>query len=150
VGRNPQTHVGSQPGAKLLDAAVFAYEKGFYLKNDYYNGINLAYLLNLRASLAADKSDAITDFVLAQRTRRRVIAICEGILAGKALPGEMYWILATLAEGWFGLGDKAKAQSYLDQAAALNPAPADWMKDSSAQQLARLETYLANSPLNKE
>lgn len=133
--------------AKLLDAAIFGYEKGFNLRNDYYNGINLAYLLNLRASLATDKSEAITDFVLAQRTRRRVIAICESILTGKALPGEMYWILATLAEGWFGLGDKAKAQSYLDQAAALNPAPAAWMKDSTAQQLARLETYLANSPL---
>lgn len=133
--------------AKLLDAAIFAYEKGFHLKNDYYNGINLAYLLNLRASLATDKSEAITDFVLAQRTRRRVIAICESILAGKALPGEMYWILATLAEGWFGLGNRAKAQQYLDQAAALNPPPAAWMKESAAQQLARLETYLANSPL---
>jgi hypothetical protein len=133
--------------AKLLDAAVFAYEKGFCLKNDYYTGINLAYLQNLRASLAAEKSDAITDFVMARRTRRRVIAICESILSGKALPGEMYWILATLAEGWIGLGDRAKAQLYLDQAAALSPAPAAWMKESTAQQLARLETYLANSPL---
>ena len=60
----------------------------------------------------------------------------------------MYWILATLAEGWFGLGDQAKAQSYIDRAAALNPAPAAWMKDSTAQQLARLETYLANPPLS--
>ena len=25
-----------------LDTSIFAYEKGFYLKNDYYNGINLA------------------------------------------------------------------------------------------------------------
>jgi len=33
----------------------------------------------------------------------------------------MYWILATLAEGWFGLGDRVKAQSYIDQAAKLDP-----------------------------
>ena len=34
-----------------LDVAVNAYERGFYLKQDYYNGINLAFLLNVRASV---------------------------------------------------------------------------------------------------
>jgi tetratricopeptide (TPR) repeat protein len=101
---------------KRLDAAIFAYEKGFYLKNDYYNGVNLAYLLNLRASLAKDRFEAIADSVLAQRTRRRIITICESLLDQKNLPGEMYWILATLAEACFGLGDQARADLYLNQA----------------------------------
>lgn len=135
------------PEAELLDAAIHAYEKGFYLKNDYYNGINLAYLLNLRASQATDRAEAITDFVLAQRTRRKVIAICENLLTAKRLPGETYWILASLAEAWFGLGEKAKAQGYLEEAGALDPAPADWMKESTSQQLDRLEALLKNSPL---
>jgi hypothetical protein len=30
---------------KHLDEAIWAYEKGFYLKNGHYNGINLAFLL---------------------------------------------------------------------------------------------------------
>src|SRR5207248_10316967 len=65
-----------------LDEAVFAYEKGFYLKNDYYNGINLAFLLNIRAALPDAKApEAITDLVLAQRTRRKVMAICQALLA---------------------------------------------------------------------
>src|SRR5262249_38060158 len=32
-----------------LDASIEAYERGFYLKQDYYNGINLAFLYNVRA-----------------------------------------------------------------------------------------------------
>ena len=34
-----------------LDEAVRGYERGFYLRNDYYNGINYAYLLNERAAI---------------------------------------------------------------------------------------------------
>src|SRR4030095_9790527 len=32
-----------------LDKAIRSYERGFYLRNDYYNGINFAFLLNIRA-----------------------------------------------------------------------------------------------------
>ena len=32
-----------------LDQAIRGYERGFYLRNDYYNGINYAFLLNERA-----------------------------------------------------------------------------------------------------
>jgi hypothetical protein len=131
--------------ATQLDTAIFAYEKGFYLKNDYYNGVNLAYLLNLRASLEMDKTEAVADFVLAQRTRRRLVGICENLLANKPLSKEIYWIMVTLAEAWIGLGDEVKGRGYLEQAVA----PADWMKESTTQQLARLRTLLANWPLDK-
>ena len=65
-----------------LDKAIWAHEKGFYVKNDYYNGINLAFLLNVRAALKADTdpAEAIADFILAQRTRRRVLVVCERLL----------------------------------------------------------------------
>lgn len=56
-----------------LDEAVRGYERGFYLRNDYYNGINLAYLLNIRAANAANPAEAIADFVQAQRIRREVM-----------------------------------------------------------------------------
>ena len=61
----------------FLDVAVRAYERGFYLRNDYYNGINFAYLLNERAAVSTDQGEAIADFVQARRVRREVIAICE-------------------------------------------------------------------------
>jgi hypothetical protein len=52
-----------------LDHAVRAYACGFYLRNDYYNGINLAYLLNVRAAHAKDRAEAIADFVEARPPR---------------------------------------------------------------------------------
>ena len=102
-----------------LDEAIWSSQKGFYLKNDYYNGINLAYLYNVRASIS-EGSDAVTDSVLAQRTRRRVVDICEALLnktkaesAAKSFDRDAtYWVLATLAEAWTGLGDEAKSQEY--------------------------------------
>jgi len=46
-----------------LNEAIRGYERGFYLRNDYYNGIKYAYLLNVRAAQGADLGDAIADYV---------------------------------------------------------------------------------------
>jgi hypothetical protein len=132
-----------------LSESIFAYEKGFYLKNDYYNGINLAYLLNLRAALAvAAVADSVADFVLAQRTRRAVMKVCESLIAsekerGKPLP-DHYWIAATLGEAMFGLGDREGANKVLD--AAYSEAGATWMADSTRDQLAKLDRHLQGFP----
>jgi len=136
-----------------LEKAIWSSEKGFYLKNDSYNGINLAYLYNVRASVSKD-ADALTDFVLAQRTRRRVIDVCNAELAKTDIanaakwinPDARYWILATLAEAWAGLGDDAKSQEYVEKARTLIPAPPQWMISSSGGQLKELRALLANPP----
>jgi tetratricopeptide (TPR) repeat protein len=137
-----------------LDTAIFSYEKGFYLKNDYYNGINLAYLLNVRSSISPP-AEAIADFVQAQRTRRQVIRFCQERLDLKHQPvdreeeclaqEERYWVLATMAEAHRGLGDEANAKNCLDRALALNPA--NWMKESTETQMESLRKLLENSPL---
>lgn len=139
-----------------LDKAIWSSEKAFYLKNDYYNGINLAYLYNVRAAMS-DGSDAVTDFVLAQRTRRRVIEVCQALLVeGQTEAGAKwfdrdatYWVLATLAEAWAGLGDDVKAQEYLSNALGLDPDPPQWMIESTQEQLKKLRQFLADSPLKK-
>lgn len=134
----------------FLDSAIWSSEKAFYLKNDYYNGINLAYLYNVRASIS-DGPDAITDFVLAERTRHRVVNICQVLLnqrTGEAAAKRVdstaaYWVLATLAEAWTGLGDEAKSQEYQNKALALDPRPAGWMVESTREQLNKLRGLLA-------
>jgi len=133
-----------------LETAVFAYEKGFYLKNDYYNGINLAYLLNERGAIS-DVPESVADFVLAQRARKRVLAICDSLLhSGYKLPGqEEYWVRATMAEAWLGLGDEAKSQESLDVAFRLERSPSQWMRNSTTEQLQNLRRLLAFSPLEK-
>jgi tetratricopeptide (TPR) repeat protein len=137
-----------------LDKAIWSSEKGFYLKNDYYNGINLAYLYNVRASIS-EGPDAVTDFVLAQRTRRRVVDICQALLEQIKKKEDTvkmfdrdakYWVLATLAEAWTGLGDEAKSQEYQNQALKLNPPR--WMIENPREQLKNLRDLLADSPLN--
>ncbi len=126
-----------------LDAAIGAYERGFYLRNDYYNGINAAFLFNVRAALS-QPADAIADFVLATRIRRQLIDICEGLLAsGRKLEDE-YWVRATLSEAWLGLGNAQKSQEALDRAAPLADA---WKRQTTTEQLAKLKPLIEKSPL---
>jgi hypothetical protein len=53
-------------------------------------------------------------------------------------------VRATLAEAWLGLGDAQKSQEALDQAAPFAEA---WMRQSTADQLAKLKPLLDKSPL---
>jgi hypothetical protein len=106
-----------------LDEAVRSYARGYYIKNDYYNGINYAFMLDVRASCSPG-DDATADRVLARRTRQDVLVICDRLLDFKASGGqasghsdpspgsdEPFWIGATKVEALFGLGRKDEAQS---------------------------------------
>ena len=133
-----------------LTEAIRAAERGFLIKQDYYNGTNLAYLLNTRASLSSG-DDRIADNVLAGRVRREVVDIVNrGLetLAANTLAGvdtttlrdTKYWLAATRAESLIALGDKSGEQLMKD---ALASAPAPWMADSTKNQLDRLNRILA-------
>ncbi len=132
--------------SSYLDRAVRAYGRGFYLRNDHYNGINFAYLLNVRAANSNSRAEAIADFVQARRVREEVLAICASLLESEKFTNDAkYWVLATKAEASFGLGDEDKAKQYLTEAYSLDPAA--WMKESTEEQLAKLKTLLDDSPL---
>jgi tetratricopeptide (TPR) repeat protein len=143
-----------------LDEAVRGYERGFHLRNDYYNGINLAFLHNLyavayyrRAKAAAspeeataDRAESISCFVLAVRVRREVLKICETALETEKLSDDdKYWVLATMAEAYLGTGDEERAKQKLQEAFAV--ASVQWMKDSTQEQIDKLRLLLADSPL---
>ena len=129
-----------------LDEAVRSYERGFYLRNDYYNGINLAYLLNVRSANTAARAEAIADFVQAQRIRHEVRGICQVVLKSENLPLDTkYWAQATEAEACFGMGDEVQGQQLLEVALKMNVD--QWMKDSTQEQLIKLKPMLTDSPL---
>ena len=140
-----------------LDEAVRAYERGFYLRNDYYNGINYAYLLNERAAHPVGFAEAVADFVQARRVRREVISICNQwlesnpppvpLLPGSKYPEKRYWVLATLAEAEIGLEEELLGQQRLEEAFAA--APEEWMKQSTQEQVTKLKALLTASPLKK-
>jgi hypothetical protein len=128
-----------------LTEAIRAAERGFIIKRDYYNGRNLAYLLNTRASLSSG-DDKIADNILASRVRREVVDIAtrglETLAANTAagadtttLRDEKYWLAATRAESLIALGDKSGEDLMKE---ALASAPAAWMADSTKSQLDRL------------
>jgi Tetratricopeptide Repeats-Sensor len=133
---SPRDHV------EALTAAIRAHRKGFYLKNDYYNGINFAFLLDCRAAELSGE-DAIADRVQARRVRERVVGICTQLLA-QGVRGESedkkseeeYWIRVTLVEALFGLGSAAKSEA--EFAIAKKGAPEPWMIDTTEAQLAKL------------
>jgi hypothetical protein len=134
-----------------LDESIWAYEKGFYVKNDHYNGINLAFVLNLRAANAADPEEATADAVQARRIRRRVAEIARKLIAagikddeGKVDPEETFWVQASLAEALVGSGQKDEAARLREELAGT--VPADWMLETMNDQLGKLEGLLAKVP----
>jgi hypothetical protein len=143
--------------SSYLDEAVRAYERGFYLRNDHYNGINYAYLLNERAAHPIGFAEAVADFVQARRVRKEVVSICNQwlesnprpapLMPGSKYPEKRYWVLATLAEAQIGLEEEALGQQRLEEAFAA--APEGWMKESTQEQVTKLKALLGASPLKK-
>jgi hypothetical protein len=134
-----------------LDESIWGYEKGFYVKNDHYNGINLAFVLNVRAANAADPQEATADVVQARRIRRRVAEIARKLLAAgitdddvKLAAEETFWVQASLAEALAGSGQKDEAAKLREEVAKTAPAP--WMVETMNDQLGKLEALLAKVP----
>ena len=134
-----------------LDEAIRSYERGFQLKNDYYNGINLAFLFDVRAKESCG-DEALADRVLAARTRSRVLEICHHELKAAAeepakfKSADIYWLRASLAEALLGLGRREEANAELAKAKAANPPPDGWMVESTEKQLKTLEGLMAQQP----
>ncbi len=143
---------------QCLSESIAALERGFYLKQDYYNGINLAYLLNVRAveTLKGDnKDDAIADYVLANRVRQDVIRYTTPLVKDmkaeeKATPSDdnkrkeseinRYWIVASRWEAAIGLGDNDSASKWENEAKAMQVA--DWMQEARENQGIKLRALL--------
>jgi hypothetical protein len=151
-----------------LDQAFRSYERGFLLGKDYYNGINFAFLLNLRAAKALAsatgletltlRASAIADFVRAEQVRAEVLAICQQRLSALVAPepgadpkvidafkDNRYWIMATKAEAAQGVLDAKEVERlYADAYAS---ARLERMSETTQKQRSILEGLLAVSPL---
>jgi len=143
-----------------LDESIDAYERGYwlkigaqerglYLKQVHYSGINLALLLNVRAARkekAGDYAEAIADFIQARRVRREVLRICRRALDDELKSeSDRYWLLATMWEAAAGLEDDPETARWEQEATAV--CPKSWMLKSTRSRLERLQELLAESPL---
>jgi hypothetical protein len=151
-------------GIDHLNRAIRFYERGFYLRSDRYNGINLAYVLNMRAGspLDATNEEKIADVVTANRIRVEVLDLCaeelNGIRDREQRPGtgpdpireaeagrdqeQKFWCLATQAEALLGLGRLDAFEAVRLETRAM-PSQT-WMVECFEQQIDRLRKLLEN------
>lgn len=128
-----------------LETSIRAYERGFALRNDHYNGINLAYMLNVRSSLSAP-AFAIADFVRAERTRAAVERLCRSSLSTIDESSEdVPWLYASLAEALLGRGDLKEAQRWKKKAFSLLKTESD--VTNIDKKFRHLQSLLSESPL---
>jgi hypothetical protein len=94
---------------EYLDRAIAFYERGFFVKQDYYNGINVAFMYTIRSLLLEDRFEAIVSFGHANMIRRKVGEICREIIDDEEFHSraDKQWVLMTLAEVHQGLGQSA-------------------------------------------
>lgn len=131
-----------------LDQAVRAYSRGFYLRNDYYNGINYAYLLNVRGINAVARAEAIADFVGAARIRREVLSICEALLENDQVSdANQYWVRVTMAEAYLGIEDEENCKRKREEAEAFSSF--EWMRKTTDRRLEDIRGFLDQSPLKE-
>jgi hypothetical protein len=132
-----------------LDRAVRSYARGYFIKNDYYNAINFAFLLNVRASKSAG-DEAIADRVMARRIRNEVLSLCNTVLSDPATkPDDRFWAEASKVEAFLGLGRRDEAEALKAVLLAVPvpgcefvtpryPVAAQWMIDAMEEQLKKL------------
>ena len=147
-----------------LSSSILYFERGYYLLNNRYHAINLAYMLICRANSSLDESEheKIADLVAAKRVWKRVLILCEKdwkelekngtSINERQIDEELitkqtesnneqrFWILANKAEAYFGLGLLSEYEN--SKAEALSLKPEDWMAESFTSQVEALGKLL--------
>lgn len=95
---------------KYLDKAIKFYSKGYHIAQDYYNGINYAFLLTSKATIETDKFESISYFIQSQKIREEIVVLCKEIISDKSFieRGDQHWVLQTLAQAYLGLNNQTE------------------------------------------
>ena len=105
-----------------LDSSILYYEKGFQLKQDYYNGINVSFMLYLKASILGKAADDWEEIkVKADYIRNTVLNICLGLERDENFYEfkDAVWILLTIAEAYIYKGNPKETEDYEKKASFL-------------------------------
>lgn len=99
-----------------LEKALRFYERGYYVANDYYNGINTVFLYWQLASLG-NKEEALFYKMQATQIGKHVVEICNKLKNDPDYPKrkDKEWIDNTLAEAYFGLDDATNLARMMDE-----------------------------------
>jgi hypothetical protein len=102
---------------QYLDKAIWFYEKGFYIQQDYYTGINFAYQLTLKATTIKNKNEAISFYFQANRVRSKIVEICLQLIKNKSFKdrGDKEWVYQSSAQAYLGLNRKTDLQKVIPE-----------------------------------
>lgn len=113
--------------SEYLKRAIHYYGKGFQIRRDYYNGENYAICLNLAANIETDMEEKTFYKISARKTRKEILEILAYLLDKEAeFQSTNKWPYATLANCFFGLGDKDNGLKY--EKVYLGLVGAEWEK----------------------
>ncbi|MCW3080216.1 MAG: hypothetical protein JWR87_1646 [Segetibacter sp.] len=153
-------------GEDHLANAIQYYERAYFLLNNRYNAINLAFLIDNRVdtNLYPTVQDKIADMILANRIREVTLKMCEQdwkkysenasaekeevlqqdnelAKSQQAIENEQkFWILVNRAEAYFGLGNKEAYLEARKQAQQIEHKP--WMMEVFNEQVEKLEELI--------
>lgn len=132
--------------SSYLDEALDFYEKGFQIKQDYYNGINAVFMLYKKASMLKAQNQDWSELKLkADYIRNSVLKICldlEKADQGTTTP-DAIWVLLTIAEAYNYQQNQAQIDVYEAKASALAKANNDTFAMSSyGDQKAKIKPIL--------
>lgn len=90
-----------------LDLAINFYGRGFEVRGDYYNGENLALCHDIRSQADSNEDEKIFDRLSAKKTREQIVLSLSKIFEENSFNerSDKKWILATLANSYFSLGN---------------------------------------------
>ncbi|MEG8016035.1 tetratricopeptide repeat-containing protein [Sphingomonas sp. 22R3R2A-7] len=113
-----------------LDTAIRYYGRGFEVRRDYYNGENLATCYDYRAEEQTEPAEAQFDRMSAQKVRGMIVEILTEVRAAANFDqrSDRHWVLATLANCSYGLGQEAAGDEF--EAAFFGEDPADWERQT--------------------
>ena len=129
---------------EYLDRAIDFYERGFYVKQDYYNGINVAFMYTMKANFEQDRFQAIVYYGHANMIRVKVAEIVQELIDdeenfAKMPDSEKQWVYMTQAEAFQGMGKEQDAQRLAKQ---IEKVATDFGLDSFKGQQAKLQTAI--------
>lgn len=128
----------------LLSQAIKYYDAGYSLRADYYNGVNLALLLDQRSAQQQDENERIFDQLSARKTREAIISSLLPIVesADFSERGDQKWIYATLSDCYFALGQEDFAEKY--KTLFSDERPSEWEVKSFQRGREMLLEYMTN------
>jgi tetratricopeptide (TPR) repeat protein len=134
-----------------FEKSIDFYERGFYVKHDYYNGINAAFMYTLKANLVDNEFDAIVCYGRAKMIRQKVVEICLDLVdqEGFEKRGDCEWVYQTLAQAYLGMDQEDRVREILPKIEAFSKGAFDMatFRDQNQKLIKAMEVFKRRYPV---